>query len=300
MDPAPVSDVDASLAAREATYAAPTPDGAYLLTGADSEGTVVNLTTGEEIASVTLGEYLSPEPSPDGAFFATADEDTIRIHRLPDADVVHAFDRPPTVTSGNVRNRVAPGGEFVYYRGPPLPPADVTRYRVTTGEALHRYGTVYDDESVHAFAASADGTTVAVGGIKSPVNGGFVAVYDAASGELDEHWECAYEVDGLALSPDGFAVVFTDGLGGLAGPGWSDYGSDGMVRDACFVRDGTKVLAAVDADGDGTVLQLRDAETGNVEATHAVEADVRRLHSTEDASLVAFSGHPARIIVPDW
>lgn len=306
------SRINASLSSRGAGYAAPTPDGRYLLVRAGSEGTVVDPTTGEDIAGFPADGNLPPTPSPDGAFFATVDGGTVQVRSLPDADLVHAFGVPDgrdVSIRGSGRNLLAPGGDVLYLHGPPWPPGDWTRFRTATGEAERSYpGVGVGDPwgaDVWVFAASADGDTVAVTGATGPVGGGFVTVYDAASGEVEADWPLAGEGDGVALSSDGSMVVSISEGSVLHGDRWSDTGpdsswtdsgTDGRIVDIEFVRDGHRVLVATDEGR----LALRDAETGEITAAYEVGVEARWMRTTEDATLVVLGGHPPRLVTPDW
>lgn len=298
MDAARLSHVNASLESRGAGYAAPTPDGTHLLVRAGSDGAVVDLATGEDVATFRADGPLAPAPSPDGSFFAAIDREEVHVRRLPDADLVHALPAPDVLRVDG-RNVLAPGGTVVYLPGPPFPPGDWTRYRTATGEAEGSYpGVGVGDPwgaAVRAFAA-ADGETVAVAGATGPVGGGFVTVYDAVSGEVEETRPLAGEGDDVALSPDGSAVVAVSDLRTLVGDAWTESVPEGRVVDLDFVRDGRRVLVATDRGR----LALRDAATGEVVATYGTDSEAHWMRAAADASLVALGGPPARLVAPDW
>lgn len=304
MDPEAVTHLDETLAALDASYVAPTPDGALLLvrTGTGDGGAILDAATGDERATFPTDPYLLPTPSPDGSHFATADGETVQVGALPDGEPVDTVPVPGGFAARG-RNLLGPGGDVLYLPGPPFPPGDWTRFRTATGEAERSYPAVGVGApwgaDVRAFAVSADGSRVAVAGATGPVGGGFVEVYDAASGALVDDWPLAGEGDGVALSPDGSAVVATSEGATIHAAGWSASVAPGRAIDVRFVRAGRRILVATD----GGVLALRNAETGSVEATREFGDEVAWVRSTEDASLVAVgtrAGGPPRLVAPRW
>lgn len=294
MDDAAVDAVNSLLADRGADRATVTADGEWLLAQAGEEGVVVDLSTVEERATFAAHRNLGPMPDPTGSAFLTASDGTVEVRALPDAEVRAAFDGEPARAATTGRDLLAPGGAAVYLT---LDPAvGWARYAPETGEVEATYGAVEDDEAVSCFALSADGSRAATGGIKGPVSEGFLAYFEAATGELLDHEVCAYEVDQLALSPDGEASVICDGIGGLAGERWRADDLDGVVTDAQYVRDGDEVVSVT---YEGT-LDRWDAGSGERLGAHGTEVRARSLSATADADLVALSGDRARVVGPGW
>lgn len=141
MDPDRLARVNASMASREVRYAVPTPDGTFLLEAAGPDGTLVDLPTGEPLATYPIGDPLGPTHASDGSCFACSDGESVQVRSLPEAEVLRSFPVPgPMRLLG--RNLLGPCGEFVYLPGPPWPPGDWKRFQSATGEAGPQYSGV--------------------------------------------------------------------------------------------------------------------------------------------------------------
>lgn len=299
MDAARLEQTNADLAANEERYAVLTRDGAYLLTRSGSKGRVLDLETGEALATFPVGDHVGPTPATDGSCFVCNDGESVQVRTLPEADLLDSFPVPGSMRLLG-RYLLGPGGEFVYLPGPPWPPGDWTRFQSTTGEAGPQFPGVSIGHpwgaDVWAFCVSADGSTAAVTGAVGPVGGGFVGVYEAASGELVDDWQLAGEGSHVALSPDGASVVSVTEGATIAGDSWETSVDDGRVVDVEFLGDGERVFVATDAG----VLTLLEAETGAVEASHRNGHDLRWARTTAEASIVTVGGDRARIVAPEW